>query len=730
MSNNAKLTSIDSALVVENDQVMQRLVLNYLTDIGVRKIDCCGNGEEALQYLGENGYDLLVCDWKLKSPPSPEIYDGLRKNPKYQTLSMIFLAGTLTKSDLDIASQDAYCTFILKPFSDDVFFGAIQSATKLKVKALKEKNQDRLKALEKETALSKDQVNASKGETDSDHQLSSSGRDRQSMDLHILKGSRSSRDLSTDKGVKSNSATGDNSERTRISGQSGADGSDEDQDKIFESSTGYQEDPSFEAKQQRSSQTGRDQKIPADTESEVNQPEGFQSRLSKLGDETGKINSLSKLSADDYLERAKQISHRVAETISNGASMIEFPKSVVVVESDEAVTTLVKNYLKDMGDPEVKIFLCGKEAWESINDGSYEMVVMNWNLSGINGLALYNRIRSKDSLEQVPVLVMSGSIHEDSFRILEESVSTSFIKKPFVKSLFKKAMQETLESITLQVCINEVVDNEVEGIFADEPTLLAFVDDVVEVIQKPLNIMFEVSRLLVLKKFYETAEKVLKKAIKVDKNSIHALTELAKVYHLSDRSKDALMLLDHANKFSPGNIERLCLMGEVGLSMNDTKGAQEYFNDVLSIDEENAKGKAGILIAKNMSQHSDLPEGRGPMHRRLASSMNVVGVTYVKNKEYKKGIDQYQAAICFINDAETLSKLQFNLGLAYLRNSDESSAVKWFREAAESGGADYLKPREYLKKLGVYMAESKKLSKEEKDSAENEAGITYKWSKR
>ena len=67
------------------------------------------------------------------------------------------------------------------------------------------------------------------------------------------------------------------------------------------------------------------------------------------------------------------------------------------------------------------------------------------------------------------------------------------------------------------------------------------------------------------------------------------LTELSKIYHRTGRSDLAIVMLSKANVMSPDCVERLCLMGEIGLTVQDPERARKYFEATLKIDKDNPK---------------------------------------------------------------------------------------------------------------------------------------------
>src|SRR5690606_27379244 len=97
------------------------------------------------------------------------------------------------------------------------------------------------------------------------------------------------------------------------------------------------------------------------------------------------------------------------------------PDRVLIVDSDQAAVLMIENYMRAIGTREFDKFNNGKEAWDAICARDYDLIVMDWKQKGMSGLCLYNRIRAERRTVRVPVIVMSGFVHKEDFRLLDES---------------------------------------------------------------------------------------------------------------------------------------------------------------------------------------------------------------------------------------------------------------------------------------------------------------------
>jgi two-component system chemotaxis response regulator CheY len=366
------------------------------------------------------------------------------------------------------------------------------------------------------------------------------------------------------------------------------------------------------------------------------------------------------------------------------------PERVLIVDGDQAAVQMIENYMRAIGTKEFDKFSNGRDAWNAIRDRSYDLIVMDWKQKGMSGLCLYNRIRSERRTVRVPVIVMSGFVHKEDFRLLDESSYTNFLEKPFSMGVFGKALNETIqESSNHTRTLNTIVEL-LNKAMAEKRDVVTVIKGILREVPNASQFVMAAGQYFFAKGMLIEAEKTLKIAHKLEPNSVAVMSELGKVYHRANRPQEAYAILKKANKFSPGAIERLCLLGEVGLNLSNTDEARKYFKEALQIDDENTVANAGVTIANNLAEHM-VEQGQQPVTAKFASLLNIIGITFVRNKMATRGIEQYRAAMCFVHEQGTLAKLHFNLGMAYLRSESLEDAEKWFESAAKLADVDFTK---------------------------------------
>ena len=386
--------------------------------------------------------------------------------------------------------------------------------------------------------------------------------------------------------------------------------------------------------------------------------------------------------------------------MSSELSYIAAEYRVLVVDHDQVARNLVINCLSATGFSDVVPATDGQGAWLTLsNDPNFSLIVLDWKLpGGLSGLALYNRIRSLPAYRTTPILVVSGFVERNDFRLLQEFPCTALVEKPFTNSLLQISIEDLLKESVWYGQNEALIDSLLEAVKGNGKTAEQLIKQVLKKAPKPMPLALLAAKRLVKNKLLKSAKAILESVLKVDDQSLIALNEMGKVMHMMGKHEQALGYLRQASDLSPQCIPRLCLMGEVELNLNDPEGARKSFQKALHVDAEHVKAQQGLILADNMNDLFAAPAAL-QVPSSFASLMNTMGIAYVRNRNFARGIGQYQAALNFLPDGEDRARVAFNLGLGYLRWGKPGDALIWFqRSEAEHQGSGN-RSASYVRKL-------------------------------
>lgn len=378
--------------------------------------------------------------------------------------------------------------------------------------------------------------------------------------------------------------------------------------------------------------------------------------------------------------------------------------SVLVLDDDEVARNLIANYFNRLGVSNVETFEYAKDALEAIKSRRFDFIVSDWKLQGMSGLTFFNRVRALPDYRNTPLMVVSGFVKKDDFRLLQEFPCTSLVEKPFTKVIFQKCVDSLVAESVWYGQNTALIDAVLQAVKFDGKKAEQLIREIAKKAPNPVPLAVLAAKRLIKNDLLDSAKNILQMIVEKDDHCVPALSELGKIKHMQGEHLSALDLLRAAVKLSPHNIRRLCVLGEVELNLNDPNSARQYFAKALVIDPDSDMAHAGMVVADNMDEFVPVSSPIS-IPRNFASLMNTMGITLVRNGQFSKGIEQYQSAMYFLENNDDNAKVAFNLGLGFLRWGKPKDALPWFRKSEQLVGDGRSKSAGYvqllLKKIGV-----------------------------
>jgi CheY-like chemotaxis protein len=102
-------------LVVEDEPALAVAVSEALTDAGFA-VDRAGDGEEGLNRLAQDTYDLIVCDLKMPRIDGMQFYRAMAAATPGLARRVIFVTGAVAGTDAERFLEETGCRWLAKPF--------------------------------------------------------------------------------------------------------------------------------------------------------------------------------------------------------------------------------------------------------------------------------------------------------------------------------------------------------------------------------------------------------------------------------------------------------------------------------------------------------------------------------------------------------------------------------------------------------------------------------------
>ncbi len=118
----------------------------------------------------------------------------------------------------------------------------------------------------------------------------------------------------------------------------------------------------------------------------------------------------------------------------------EEKRRVLVVDDFATMRRVVKNLLQELGYKAIREAAAGGQAKGMLEEGSFDLVVLDWNMPGTPGLDVLRWVRSHESLSSLPVLMVTAEATRVQIIEAAELGVNAYILKPFTAETLRKKL--------------------------------------------------------------------------------------------------------------------------------------------------------------------------------------------------------------------------------------------------------------------------------------------------
>lgn len=109
---------------------------------------------------------------------------------------------------------------------------------------------------------------------------------------------------------------------------------------------------------------------------------------------------------------------------------------VLIVDDQDSMRRLHRFSLKQLGISEAKETANGKDALDALRSQPFDLVMCDWNMQPVDGLAVFKAMQADPSLRGVPFLMITGNVSEAEVKKAITAGIRLYLGKPYnVKAL-------------------------------------------------------------------------------------------------------------------------------------------------------------------------------------------------------------------------------------------------------------------------------------------------------
>jgi two-component system chemotaxis response regulator CheY len=123
---------------------------------------------------------------------------------------------------------------------------------------------------------------------------------------------------------------------------------------------------------------------------------------------------------------------------------------ILVVDDFSTMRRIIKNLLRDLGFNNTNEADDGTSALPMLQNGTYDFLITDWNMPGMQGIDLLKAVRADPKLTNLPVLMVTAESKRDQIVEAAQAGVNGYIVKPFTAVTLKEKIEKIFERIVAE----------------------------------------------------------------------------------------------------------------------------------------------------------------------------------------------------------------------------------------------------------------------------------------
>ena len=120
---------------------------------------------------------------------------------------------------------------------------------------------------------------------------------------------------------------------------------------------------------------------------------------------------------------------------------------ILVVDDFSTMRRIIKNLLRDLGFNNTDEADDGTTALPKLQGGSYDLLITDWNMPGMQGIDLLRAVRADPKLSTMPVMMVTAEQKKEQIIEAAKAGVNGYIVKPFTAATLKEKLEKIFERV-------------------------------------------------------------------------------------------------------------------------------------------------------------------------------------------------------------------------------------------------------------------------------------------
>lgn len=116
---------------------------------------------------------------------------------------------------------------------------------------------------------------------------------------------------------------------------------------------------------------------------------------------------------------------------------VDLSMNVLVVDDYKTMVRIIRNLLKQLDFTNIDEATDGPTALAMLHQGSYGLIISDWNMEPMTGLELLKEVRADAALKALPFVMVTAESKTENVVAAKQAGVTNYIVKPFNAATLK-----------------------------------------------------------------------------------------------------------------------------------------------------------------------------------------------------------------------------------------------------------------------------------------------------
>ena len=123
---------------------------------------------------------------------------------------------------------------------------------------------------------------------------------------------------------------------------------------------------------------------------------------------------------------------------------VDMEMNVLIVDDYKTMLRILRNLLRQLSFVNIDEAMDGSQALQKLREGTFGLVVSDWNMEPMTGIQLLREVRADAKLKHIPFIMITAESKSENVIAAKEAGVSNYIVKPFNAETLKSKLVSVL----------------------------------------------------------------------------------------------------------------------------------------------------------------------------------------------------------------------------------------------------------------------------------------------